>query len=498
MPASSPTLPAQPSPRTKTAPSRQSNVPPALTAGFVALSGLGLLSPNPLLTAASILVLFLLFKLLWRPGEPPILLLVGGFQWVQATARVFFANLAGVPIEELAPMISLEKAAWLSLIGIIALALGMKAGLLKFKSLRRCDPYEETQRFSIDKAFTLYLIGAGSAAFVGGFAWLIPGLTQALLAAIAVKWVLFFLLGFLVLQRKERYILLVVAGGIEFVSGLGFFADFRDVFLLSLVMVFAVKTRLKPRTVLLGLVLIISLGFVAAIWTVIKQDYRDFATGGDRTRQVTVVSRSEQLTKMVQLVGAVTWQDLEYAIEPLFERLAYIDFFAHTIDYVPAVREHEGGRLWMGSILHFLQPRIIFPNKPVLPSDSELTMAYTGLVLASTDQGTSFSIGYMGESYIDFGPYFMFSAIFLLGLIWGLIYYYFLKKAKNRVVGYAFASAMLLNAHTLEIATIKLFGLMAMNFLVLAMALKFGEPFIMSWIEDRRKARQASRTPVGA
>ncbi|MEM8598285.1 MAG: hypothetical protein AAGF99_00050 [Bacteroidota bacterium] len=462
---------------------------------FLVAGVLGLLAPNPLLTAASILVLPLFFKLLWRPGETPVLLLVIGFQWVQATSRTFQANFVGVSLEELVPMASIEKAAWLTLVGLVVLAFGMRAGLQKLNRLERPDLAEVSASFSVERAFLLYLFGAGISVMLGAFAWGLAGLTQALFAAMAIKWVFFFILGYLVLSQKRRYTLFALAIGVEFVTGLGYFAEFKDVFFFALIVVFTVHIRLKPRTILLGIVLVLSLGLIGAVWTSIKADYRVYASGGDETRQVTVVSRSESLIKIAQLVSELKLEDIEEAMFPMFERLAYIDFFAHTLDFVPAVREHEGGRLWGSSIMHFLQPRLLFPNKPVLPSDSELTMAYTGLVLASGGEGTSFSIGYMGESYIDFGPIFMYGAIFLLGLVWGLIYYFFLARARNRLIGYAFATAVLINAHTLEIATVKLFGLMVMNLLVLSLLLSFGESFITSWLRDAKRV-QSSQSPV--
>ena len=38
--------------------------------------------------------------------------------------------------------------------------------------------------------------------------------------------------------------------------------------------------------------------------------------------------------------------------------------------------------------MHILQPRMFFPNKPVV-EDSELTMKYTGEIVAGAEQGTS-------------------------------------------------------------------------------------------------------------
>ncbi len=74
-------------------------------------------------------------------------------------------------------------------------------------------------------------------------------------------------------------------------------------------------------------------------------------------------------------------------------------------------------------------PRFLFPDKPVL-DDSERTRTYTGMNVAGMEQGTSIGIGYIGESYVDFGPVKMFAPIFLLGLLYGLIYRFFVTKTR--------------------------------------------------------------------
>ena len=53
----------------------------------------GFLTPNPLLTAAGIGALAVLAALLWRPHEPPILLLVSLNQWTQVFMPVLLQGL---------------------------------------------------------------------------------------------------------------------------------------------------------------------------------------------------------------------------------------------------------------------------------------------------------------------------------------------------------------------------------------------------------------------
>ena len=150
--------------------------------------------------------------------------------------------------------------------------------------------------------------------------------------------------------------------------------------------------------------------------------------------------------------------------------------FARVISTVPRYLPHEEGKMWWTAVRHILMPRLLFPKKPALPSDSELTSRYTRTVLASSKQGTSISMGYMAESYIDFGMFGMFVPVFLCGLLWGGMYRYFMLNVPDRLIAYGMVTALLANANQFEIHSVKLLGGMLMNFLVFATVAKFVLP----------------------
>ena len=172
--------------------------------------------------------------LLWRKGETPVLLFAVSFQWLQVSAKVFHANVLGVPISDIGWWLggsspSIERAVWLGLIGLAVLAFGMRLGMRKMAPTDYAQAAEETRTFSVDRAFLLYLIGAAATAVVVQYAWVFSSMTQILLSAVALKWVFFFLLGYLVIQRNERYLYFLAAIAIEFIGGIGFFSGFKTV-----------------------------------------------------------------------------------------------------------------------------------------------------------------------------------------------------------------------------------------------------------------------------
>src|SRR5437763_3280459 len=86
-------------------------------------------------------------------------------------------------------------------------------------------------------------------------------------------------------------------------------------------------------------------------------------------------------------------------------------------------------------------------------------MLYTGVQTASSEQGTSIGIGYVAESYVDFGPQFMFLPIFLMGVFYGLIYRAFVTQSRYALLGTATASAILIfGAYAIETSNIKFVG----------------------------------------
>jgi hypothetical protein len=86
-------------------------------------------------------------------------------------------------------------------------------------------------------------------------------------------------------------------------------------------------------------------------------------------------------------------------------------------------------------------------------------MLYTGVVVGAAEQGTSIGIGYVGESYIDFGPRGMFLPIALLGMFYGMIFRVFALNSKNALIGMAAGAAILVfGAYTIETSNVKLVG----------------------------------------
>ena len=62
--------------------------------------------------------------------------------------------------------------------------------------------------------------------------------------------------------------------------------------------------------------------------------------------------------------------------------------------------------------------------------------------VSTAKQGVSFSLGFMAESYIDFGPVIMFFMVFLVGCLLGLIYASVLNQSINYFWGYTMVTGL--------------------------------------------------------
>jgi hypothetical protein len=157
---------------------------------------------------------------------------------------------------------------------------------------------------------------------------------------------------------------------------------------------------------------------------------------------------------------------------------------------VPDLYPHADGQLWWGAITHVMTPRLLFPEKLALDVDTERTERWTGLRLI--EQGgteTAVPLGYMAESYIDFGPVGMYVPILLIGLWFGLIYRYFTSRPVNLIFAYGIAAAVLNGASQYEISGVKLLGGVLMTLIVGVVVLNFLIPSVNRWLTRRGAAR---------
>jgi hypothetical protein len=461
-----------------------------MTAGLLAF--IGFFSANPWLTSFGIILLPVLGSLLWFKGEPPVMLLACVIQWMQATAAVFYCDEYNVSLLRASGIPEFNSATWLSLIGVLALALGMRTALFWRRSdvAERLD--EESQFLRPGMIFVMYIVAFLAFYFLLKIAAVAPSVKQPLLALANIRWVLVFLLAYSVLQRGTHFLLLAAVFLFELVFGLlGFFSGFRGIFLMLLVVLPGTRFSLRGWRLAMAAILGVVLIGLSIVWMTIKSDYRSFLNQGSGEQEVTVPV-SDRVNMIARLVGQINQDSIAMGMNELILRISYVNYFSLCMRNVPAEIPYQHGALWFGAIKHALMPRLLFPNKPSL-DDSAETEIYTGLHVAGMEQGTSISIGYIGESYIDFGRVGMFVPIFLAGLFFGGIYRFF-SRYRHAVIGLAVATSILLfGVYQIEMSCTKMVGGNVVILLVMGLFIwLFGTP-LWRLITQPPRARPSRR-----
>jgi hypothetical protein len=412
--------------------------------------------PNSDLAALAIGVLITGILLLFPQGEAPVLLFSFSVGWIGAAMTTFYGNWLNMDVAEFAPYGGdTRQAVALSLIGLLFMAVGMRVG--------RGRPRTDTADASIAVArslpsegwFRVWILGLGIASIASIAGRFLPdALGQLILGFANLKWAFYFILAYAsFVQKSTSY--LYIAFVFELLIGIsGFFSDFKTVFLVTLIAFLMANARLKPQAgvfLALGAAMLLTLG---VIWSTVKNDYRNYVSGGSMEQAVTV-DFSDRIGKFSELIGDLDQEKLINGIDSMVRRVSYVEFFGLVLEYVPISAPHSNGEILLDAIIRPFTPRILFPNKTII-DDTERTNKYAGRV-AANEGGTSISLGYVAESFIDFGWPGMFGGLMVIGLVYGLINRWLLTNF-SPIFGNALATAILLGVGGLENSVTKIFG----------------------------------------
>lgn len=430
--------------------------------------------PNWALALYSSFILALGTLLLWREAEPPILFVVFLFQWIQASAGVFYANILALPVGDIAKYGGQQDMAiFLLLSGVLILAITIRLTIgPPIPSL-----YPRVQAFVSSWPYSswvsIFAIAWLFSATCAAAAPIIGGLELPLFTMSQIHWAAFVLLTlatFSVPGRPKGVWLAIFA--FEFVLSVGgYFSTFKDVFIYALIGLSASRVRLNVRVVLPAVFLAGILLCLSLVWTAIKGDYRAFVNAGTG-QQVVTVDYISSVSELVRLASDLNLNDISDAADLMVRRFMYFEYFGVVLDQVPYNVPHANGEIWTEAVIRVFTPRLLFPNKRAI-NDSDLTNYYTNLELSTDREGASISIGYIAEAYIDFGYAFMMIPIAALGALLGLLYRWLLTRSGNEaVLGMSLAPFALMPALFLETSVLKLVPALGLSGLACLVVLK--------------------------
>lgn len=445
----------------------------------IILSTLLLLSPDKLLFGISSLLLLFLVKNSWRDNEPKVVFIGLIFYWLMVCTLLVYGAIFDKPMiqQTLAPTTFIFTT-YLALVACFVYASGFLLVIKKIPLNKLKTVFNDMRQYDPAKLLLFYCVFSFSWSILGVTIFSFGGLSQL---ALGFQWLKWAFLTILIMHTalfptNQRYVYIVLAIEV-LLSFTGFYASFKDYLFIAassfLSFEFIMNTR---RRILIG-ILAFSAFFIMVLWTVVKGEYRQYLTGGERTFAMAETDKEENLTKLSELVeanfaGETFWDKFQGGVEALANRVNYTEYFAMAVGQVPKNIPYEDGALLKGGFEHVFKPRIFFPDKQVI-DDSYITSKYTGRQFSGADQGVSFSLGSVAERYIDYGPYFMFIPIFGFGLLIGYIYKYIYTKSLNRVWGMACVAPLLFLIPNLGVATTKFLGWTFTYFIVWFLFNKF-------------------------
>ncbi|MBC7391577.1 MAG: hypothetical protein H7329_20440, partial [Opitutaceae bacterium] len=114
--------------------------------------------------------------------------------------------------------------------------------------------------------------------------------------------------------------------------------------------------------------------------------------------------------------------------------------------------------------------------------DSEKASLYTGQEFYGADRGTSVSLGYFAESYVDFGMVGMHLSLLFYGFIIGSIYKYVIHSAPNHIIGTSLVFPMFFIIFNFETALDKIVGAIFMYLIIYFFVNKFLLKSLLNYI----------------
>jgi hypothetical protein len=392
------------------------------------------------IAGVAVCVLWVGWQYLRSDEGPPVLALAFSFQWVQVVSGIFYYGasrrvLPAMDVSDYRPMV---------LIGLgclVALLLGLRSGTTLARESWLAVERGPSLAFTGGKLLLCYAVSAVLSGIIQELAWQISALTQAILALNFIPLILLFLMLRRLTQPQFQWRWI---GGLllgEVVLGFtGYFAEFREPLMVATLALLEAFDRRKVQHWLALTVLAVVMSLSSVMWMGIRGDYR-----GDFESEMFAQSRTARLERVASLASQWLVSDVDGLLSNLDSfvgRLWAVYYPALAVSRVPLVLPHANGAIMWGALQHLLTPRLLFPEKGVLESDSEMVRNYSGVQVSGTEQGTSIAFGYAAESYLDFGLPWMFIPVFVYGLLMGLAYRWFLRVIYHRELAVALVTVV--------------------------------------------------------
>lgn len=413
--------------------SRRQNATANFLVPSLSLGGLFWALTGDWIAFAGVLCLWGFWFALRKYDNPPVIRMALSFHWLQITCGIYYFALTGREVEAMwasdyRPMVLLGLGC------LTSLALGLYSGIRFFDSRLALTDLKRSHAFTWNVILWVWFVSIFVQAVLRELAWTTPGLTQGVLAISYTRLGIVFLVLRRVVQPTPRWGWFCGVLAVELLLGFtGYFAGFREPLVLAvLAFIEAFDYRSPTHWVRLGW--IGAVGLVAGVlWMGIRTTYRAQYDEHNASRAERLETIGGLSSQWLNRETSALWEDADR----LVERVWAIYYPAIAVSRVPEALPHTDGALMSAALRHIVTPRLFFPNKGILPSDSELVRKYTGIFVAGAEQNTSIAFGYAAEAYVDFGVPVMFLPSLVFGIFMGASYVAISRQLVHRELSIA-------------------------------------------------------------
>jgi hypothetical protein len=344
-------------------------------------------------------VLWLGVRLTLTDDRIPVLAVVFCYQWMQVTIGIFYSAATGrmLPAQL---QTDYRTMVFIGLGWVFALALGLRLGIYLIRDERENREERPVEVLSMPMLLLAYGGSVVSEATILSLIPSYPSLRQILITMTVLRLGLLFL----VMRRLCRPVLqahyLVALMMMEVFLGLtGYFASFKDPLALAAIVLFEVFDHRK-KTDWAALTTIVATSVVLAfMWMGVRSQLRKEMDERDPlTTSSSKSARVERVNTLATELFSGEASQLRDTADTLIDRMWAIYYPALALARVPSLVDHTGGTILQAAVVHVLTPRVFFPDKADLTSDSEQVRRYAGVHVAGSEQNTSIAFGYCAES----------------------------------------------------------------------------------------------------
>jgi len=392
--------------------------------------GVGWLVSGDWLIGACLLVLGLGWMILQPDEGPPVIALAFSMQWVSVCVGLFYVALTDRPLDATIHS-DYRTMVMIGLGCLLAMIAGLSVGHRLLRLIGPATGLRPANALAFKTLVASYAVGTLCVGAIQNAAWDYPGFAQGILALSYLRLGLLYLVFRRLVGRREWHF---VAGllGLEIVLGItGYYAGFREPLIMVALAFFEVFDHRNVRHWITVSALVAFMAVLGAAWIAVRVEYR------------ARFNRDEQFTSnrwaRIDLLKAsiIDWAGqsqtaMLHDIDAFVERMWTIYYPALAVSRVPSVLPHTDGKLMTESLEYVFAPRLFFPDKPEIKSDSEMVRKYSGIWVAGQDQQTDIAFGYAAESYIDFGVPMMFVPMFIWWVFVGFAIGFILRVFRHR------------------------------------------------------------------